>query len=75
MNMIYNKPIVEKSLMEPSDSRAFSPISPRPLGPIITPEIINPIIAGILIFLRRMGDKRMINSNKENTKTGFFKGN
>jgi len=74
MNMIYNNPIVENNLIEPSAFMCSGPIKPNPCGPIITPDIINPIIAGILIFLRIIGDNKIINNNNENTRTGFFKG-
>jgi hypothetical protein len=60
--------------MDPSDSIVFSPIKRRPFGPIIIPDIINPIIEGIRTFLRRIGESRMIKSNKEKTRTGFFIG-
>ena len=72
--MMYNNPIVENNLTEPSDSRSFSPIILKPLGPMITPEIINPMIEGILIFLSKMGDKRMMKRISEKINTGFFKG-
>ena len=60
--------------MDPSDSIVFSPIKPSPFGPIMTPEIISPIIDGILTFLRKMGERRMINKRSEKTSTGFFIG-
>jgi hypothetical protein len=66
--------MVENSLIEPSDSIVFSPMSRRPFGPIITPEIINPIIEGILTFLNKIGDSRIINNKSEKTRTGFFIG-
>jgi hypothetical protein len=72
---MYNNPIVENSLTEPSDSRSFSPIKLKPFGPIITPEMIKPMMEGILIFLSKIGDKRMMKSISEKIKTGFFKGN
>ena len=56
INMMYNKPIVEKSLIAESFARIF-----KPCGPIITPAIIKPIIPGIFNFLRRMGESKMIN--------------
>ena len=74
MNMIYNNPMVEKSLMDPSDSMVFSPISLNPFGPMITPEIINPIMEGILTFLNKIGERRMINKRSEKTRTGFLIG-
>jgi hypothetical protein len=74
INMMYNNPIVENNLTDPSDSRSFSPIKLKPLGPMITPEIINPMIEGILIFLSKMGDKRMMKRISEKINTGFFKG-
>jgi hypothetical protein len=71
---MYNNPIVENNLTEPSDSSNFSPIKLNPLGPTITPEIINPMMEGILIFLSKIGDKSMIKRMSEKIKTGFFKG-
>ena len=72
--MIYKSPIVENNLMDPSDSIVFSPIKRRPFGPISIPEIINPIMEGILTFLRRIGESRIMKSNKEKTSTGFLIG-
>jgi hypothetical protein len=74
INIMYKSPIVENSLIEPSDSIALIPIKPKPCGPIITPEMIRPIIAGIFIFLNKMGDSKMIKSNREKTNTGFLSG-
>ncbi len=74
MNMIYSNPMVENNLTEPSDSRSFSPIKLNPFGPTITPEIINPIMEGILILLSKIGDKSMIKRMSEKINTGFFKG-
>jgi hypothetical protein len=75
INMIYSKPMVENNLTDPSDSSSFSPIKLNPFGPIITPEIIRPMIEGILIFLSRIGDNRMMKRISEKINTGFFKGN
>jgi hypothetical protein len=61
-------------LTEPSDSRSFSPIKLNPFGPTITPEIISPIMEGILILLSKMGDKSMMKRMSEKINTGFFKG-
>jgi len=47
----------------------------NPFGPIITPDIIKPIIPGILIRLSKIGESKMINKIRENTKTGLLKGN
>jgi hypothetical protein len=41
---------------------------------MITPEIISPIIAGIFNLRRSIGDKRIMNSINENTRTGFLRG-
>jgi hypothetical protein len=67
--------MVENSFIDPSCAIVFSPIIPNPLGPIITPEIIKPIIFGIRAFRNIIGDSKIIKSNKENNKTGFFSGN
>jgi len=74
MNMMYSNPMVENNLTEPSDSRSFSPIKLNPFGPTITPEIINPIMEGILILRSKIGDKSMIKRMSEKINTGFFKG-
>ena len=74
MNMMYNKPIVENNFIDPSWSSAPSPINPNPFGPIITPEIMSPIMEGMRIFLSKIGDKRMINRSREKTRTGFLSG-
>jgi hypothetical protein len=66
--------MVENNFIEPSDSIVFSPINRSPFGPMIIPEIINPIIEGIRTFLRRIGESRMMKSNKEKTSTGFLIG-
>jgi hypothetical protein len=60
--------------MDPSDSMVFSPIKLKPCGPMITPEIIKPIIEGILTFLKIMGESKIMKSNNEKTRTGFFIG-
>jgi hypothetical protein len=74
MNIMYNKPIVENNLIDPSWSSAPSPIKPNPFGPIITPEMISPIILGIRIFLNKIGDKSIIKRSNENTRIGFLIG-
>jgi hypothetical protein len=71
---MYNKPIVENNFIDPSWSSAPSPINPNPFGPMITPEIMSPIMEGMRIFLNKIGDKRMINRSKENTRMGFLSG-
>jgi hypothetical protein len=73
--MMYSRPMVENNFTEPSDSISFSPNKFKPLGPIITPEIINPIIEGIRIFRNNMGESRMMNKTNEKINTGFLKGN
>jgi hypothetical protein len=70
MNIMYSSPIVEKRSTAEFFSRILSPY-----GPIITPEIISPIILGIFNLLSRMGDNRMINRINENMSTGFPSGN
>jgi hypothetical protein len=66
--------MVENSLIEPSDSIVFSPINLNPFGPMMTPEIIRPMIEGILTLRKKIGDSRIINNSKEKTSTGFFIG-
>jgi hypothetical protein len=46
----------------------------RPCGPMMTPEIIRPIIPGIFNLFRSMGDNRIMNRIKEKTSTGFSRG-
>jgi hypothetical protein len=67
--------MVEKSLIHPSAARVFSPIIPRPFGPIIIPDKINPIIPGMRIRRKRIGDNKIIKSIKEKTNTGLVSGN
>lgn len=66
---------MENSLIQPSEAKEFSPITPRPLGPIMIPDKINPMIPGILNFLNKIGESKMMKSIRENTKTGFVNGN
>jgi hypothetical protein len=66
MNMIYSNPMVEKSLTAEFCSRKL-----MPCGPIITPEIMSPIIPGILSFLNNMGESNIMKRTSENTNTGF----
>jgi len=40
----------------------------------MTPAMINPIIPGILNFLSRMGDNKIINKIREKISTGFPNG-
>jgi hypothetical protein len=47
----------------------------NPYGPIITPAIIKPTIPGMLIFLSRMGDNKIMNKSNERINTGFCNGN
>ncbi|MNS30236.1 hypothetical protein D3C72_622610 [compost metagenome] len=68
--MIYKSPIVENK----STAEFFAKIF-NPCGPIITPEIISPIIPGILIFLSKIGESRIIKSINEKINTGLLKGN
>jgi hypothetical protein len=74
INMMYNKPMVAKIFIAPSDSISFSPMRLKPFGPTITPEMIKPIIAGILSFRKMIGESKMMNKMSEKIKTGFFKG-
>ena len=43
-------------------------------GPIKTPEIIKPIIPGILKRLNNSGENKIINKVSAKIKTGFFTG-
>ena len=61
-------------MVENSSTAEFFAKTFNPCGPIIVPETINPIMPGILIFLRRIGDKRMINRMVEKIRTGFLSG-
>ena len=67
--------MVEKSLIQPSAANEFSPITPKPFGPIIIPDNIKPMMPGILMRRRTIGDKRIIKSIKEKTNTGLVSGN
>jgi hypothetical protein len=46
----------------------------KPKGPMITPEMISPIIPGILNFRNKIGAKSIINRINEKTRTGFDNG-
>jgi hypothetical protein len=46
----------------------------NPCGPIITPEMISPIIPGIFSRFSRMGDNRIIKRIREKTNTGLVRG-
>jgi hypothetical protein len=70
MNMMYSNPIVEKR----STALFFSNIF-NPWGPIINPEIINPIIPGIFSLRKTIGARSIIKSINEKTRTGLFRGN
>jgi hypothetical protein len=52
-----------------------SEINWNPFGPIITPEMINPINPGTLNLLKIMGENRMINRRSEKVRIGFSNGN
>jgi hypothetical protein len=69
MNMIYRRPMVEKSSTAELFSRRF-----RPCGPMATPERMRPTVPGIFIFLRRIGESSMINRTSEKTRTGLVNG-
>jgi hypothetical protein len=66
---MYNSPIVENN-----STAEFLFIRSRPCGPIIVPDIISPIIPGILKRLKIKGTRRMINKIKEKIRTEFVKG-
>jgi hypothetical protein len=72
---MYNRPIVENNLIEPSDFSALNPIKPKACGPINKPDIIKPIIPGIRNFRKTIGERRIINNNNEKTNTGLVSGN
>ena len=67
--------MVEKSLIQPSAASVFSPIIPRPLGPMIIPDKISPIMPGIRMRRKRIGDNKIIKSINEKTNTGLVSGN
>ena len=68
-NIIYNKPMVEKSLIDESFSS-----KPNPKGPIRTPDSINPMMPGMRNLRKTMGESKIINNINEKIKTGFVKG-
>ena len=70
INIIYSKPMVENRSTAEFFSRIFSPC-----GPIMTPEIIKPIIPGIFNFRSRIGESKIISRIKEKINTGFPSGN
>lgn len=43
----------------------------KPCGPMITPEIINPMIPGIFNLFNRIGANKIMNNISEKTNTGF----
>jgi hypothetical protein len=43
----------------------------RPCGPMITPEIIRPIIPGIFSFFNKIGESKMISRINEKIRIGF----
>jgi len=67
--MIYNKPMGENKSTAEFLSRRF-----KACGPMITPDRMSPIIPGILIFLKRIGESRMINKIRVNMRTELVKG-
>lgn len=69
INMMYNKPIVENRSTAEFFSNKF-----KPCGPIITPEMINPIIPGILIRLSRIGESKIIKRISAKMSTGLLNG-
>jgi hypothetical protein len=66
---MYNNPIVEKRF-----TAEFLSIRKKPCGPTIIPEIIKPIIPGILNRLRRTGARRIMNRITEKINTESLKG-
>jgi len=67
--MIYKSPMVENKSTAEFFARMF-----RPCGPMMTPEMINPMIPGMFNRFNKMGDSNMINRINEKIKTGFFNG-
>jgi len=67
--MIYSKPMVENKSTAEFFSNQFNPC-----GPMIIPEMINPIIPGTLIGLRRMGESRIMKRTREKMSTGLVSG-
>ena len=67
---MYKRPIVENKSTAEFFARILSPC-----GPMITPEIISPIIPGIFIFFSKIGDNRIMKSIKEKINTGLLSGN
>jgi hypothetical protein len=66
---MYNNPIVENKSIALLFSKIFNPE-----GPIITPDIINPIIPGIFNFLRTIGESKIIERTSEKINIGLDKG-
>jgi hypothetical protein len=69
INIMYNNPIVENKSIALLFSKIFNPE-----GPIITPDIINPIIPGIFNFLRTIGESKIIERTSEKINIGLDKG-
>jgi hypothetical protein len=69
MNMMYNKPMVENR-----STAEFFWMRNNPCGPIIIPEIIRPIIPGILNLLRIIGASKIIKRIREKMSTELLKG-
>ncbi|MCY1372379.1 hypothetical protein D9M69_595810 [compost metagenome] len=47
----------------------------KPLGPMITPARIRPMMPGMFSRRSRIGDSKIINRINENTSTGLLRGN
>jgi hypothetical protein len=69
MNMMYNSPIVEKR-----STAEFFCMRKKPLGPTIIPEMISPMIPGILNRLKTSGTRRIIKRITEKIRTEFVNG-
>jgi hypothetical protein len=69
INMMYSNPMVEKSLIAEFCSMRY-----RPCGPMIVPEIIKPIIPGILNRFNSTGASKMMSRIRENMRTGLLNG-
>ena len=61
--------MVEKS----STAEFFSKIL-RPCGPMMTPDMINPIIPGMFNLFNKMGESKIIKRISEKINTGFERG-
>ncbi len=66
---MYRSPIVENKSTAEFFANKFSPC-----GPMITPEMIKPIIPGMFIFLSKIGDSKIMKSIREKINIGLLSG-